>query len=455
MTTTRRFEAWALKCLPSSVRKRLHRASTENRSILQGMVWVATFLFFAKAIAAGKEMLVAYRYGVSAVVDGYLLVFNLAQWPSSIFASVTSVVLIPYLVKLQKQKPVEANEVQVELLPIAFLVGTVISLVFGLIMWWMVGQSDLGLTDEGQAAALTALPWVAPSIALAFMGTVLSNWLMSQRRHANTLLDAAPAAVIALCLLIWPMASGKPWNVLPLAVGTLIGFLFQTFLLSRFCKQNIHFASLGAISQHWPVLRRAFSIMLLAQVVMTSTGMLDQFFAVRMGEGVLTSYSYAQRIMALVLGLTALVVGRAMLPVFAGVGDIHASFDLAVRWSWRFAAFGLLSLLVLIYIAEGLVFLFFQRGAFTASDTHDVAQILRILALQLPFYLFNIVLVQWLSAVGKAAWLLMTAVVSFLVKLLGALVWFDLGARGLAASTALMYGASAIVIYGTVRRLLR
>lgn len=444
-----------MKCLPSPVRKRLQRASTENRSILQGMVWVATFLIFAKAIAAGKDMLVAYRYGISAVVDGYLFVFNLAQWPSSVFASVTSVVLIPYLVKLQKQKTVEANDLQAELLPLAFLLGMVVSLVFGLAMWWMVGQSDLGLTDEGQAAALTALPWVAPSIALAFMGTVLSNWLMCQRRHANTLLDAAPAAVIALCLLIWPMASGKPWNVLPLAVGTLIGFLLQTFLLSRFCKQNIRFASLGAISQHWPVLRKAFGIMLLAQIVMTSTGMLDQFFAVRMGEGVLTSYSYAQRIMALVLGLTALVVGRAMLPVFAGVGDMRASFDLAVRWSWRFAALGLLGMLVLIFIAEGLIFLLFQRGAFTAGDTRDVAKILRILALQLPFYLFSIVLVQWLGAVGKAAWLLMAAVVGFFMKLLGALVWFELGARGLAASTALMYGASTIVIYGTVRRLLR
>jgi len=65
------------------------------------------------------------------------------------------------------------------------------------------------------------------------------------------------------------------------------------------------------------------------------------------------------------------------------------------------------------------------------------------------------VLVQWLGAAGKASWLLMVAVAAFLAKLVGLLLCFDLGAVGLAASTAVMYGVSTIVIYGTARRLIR
>jgi peptidoglycan biosynthesis protein MviN/MurJ (putative lipid II flippase) len=354
-------------------------------------------------------------------------------------------------VKLQKEQPDEAKQLQTALLPLAFLLGIATSILFGIFMWWAVGQVGLGLSSQSQSAALTALPWVAPGIAFAFMGAVLSNWLMSQRRHSNTLLEATPAAVIVVCLWAWPVATGQAWDVWPLAVGTLLGFFLQTLFLGRSSQQRLGFVHLGVIAQHWPALRRAFGIMLLAQVVMTSTSMLDQFFAVRMGEGVLAGYSYAQRIMALMLGLTSVVVGRAMLPVFSSVRDMRTSFVMAVRWAWGFAGLGLLGALILFLIAEWAVMLLFQRGAFNANDTHDVAQILGILALQLPFYLFAIVLVQWLGAAGKAEWLLLGAVAGLLAKVSGLLLWFDQGALGLAASTVLMYGVSTLTIYGTAR----
>ena len=451
MTTSLRIEAFLLKCLPLKMRERLQLASSENRAIVRGMLWVTGFLLLAKGIAAGKEIVVAYRYGTSAVVDGYLFVFNLAQWPISIFASVTAIILIPYLVKLQKEQPAEARQLQAALLPLAFLLGIAVSIIFGFLMWWAVGQVGMGLTVQSQSAALTALPWVTAGITFTLMSAVLSNWLMSQRRHTNTLLEATPAAVIAACLCLWPVSAAQAWDVWPLAVGTLLGFILQTVLLGRSSRQRLGFAHLGAIAHHWPELRRAFGIMLLAQVVFTSTSMLDQFFAVRMGEGVLASYSYAQRIIALVLGLTSTVVGRAMLPVFSSVSDTRTRFVMASRWAWSFAALGLLGVLVLFLIAEWAVMLLFQRGAFTVNDTREVAQILRILALQLPFYLFSIVLVQWLGATGKAAWLLLGAVAGFLAKLSGVLLWHDHGALALAASTALMYGVTALTIYGTAR----
>jgi hypothetical protein len=49
----------------------------------------------------------------------------------------------------------------------------------------------------------------------------------------------------------------------------------------------------------------------------------------------------------------------------------------------------------------------------------------------------------------------MAALMGFLAKLFGAWVWFDLGGQGLAASTALMYFFTAIMIYLTARHLLR
>lgn len=412
------------------------------------MISVAFYLLLAKAIAFGKEMLVAYHYGTSAVVDGYLFVFNLAQWPSGIFASVTAFILIPYLVRLQKSDPAEAGRLQAALLAWALWAGALISLLFGFVAWWMLSHIPVGLTAEGLSAALSALPWVAPTIAFAFLCAVFSNWLMSQRRHANTLLEAVPAATIAGCVLLWPIATGRPWDALPLAIGTLIGFAVQSILLSILCRQGVGFAHAGVIARHGRALRGAFGIMLVAQVVISSTVLLDQFFAVRMGEGVLASYSYAQRIMSLVLGLTSIVVGRAMLPILSGSVDRRAGFALATRWAGWFFGLGLLCAAALFFIAEHGVMLLFQRGAFTQGDTQEVAGTLALLGLQLPFYLAGIVLVQWVAAADQGTLWLIAALSGLLAKLGGTFLWFDHGAQGLAASTALMYCTSTIVIYG-------
>jgi putative peptidoglycan lipid II flippase len=428
---------------------RLQQASSESRAILRGMLWIAVFLLLAKAIAAFKEVVVAYHYGTSAVVDGYLFIFNLAQWPVGIFDSASAIILIPYLVKLQKEQSAETEQLLAAFLPLAFLLGIATSILFGLFMWWVVGQVGLGLSAKSESAALIALPWVASGIAFAFTGSMLSHWLMSQRRHINTLLEATPAAVIVACLWVWPLKTDQAMDVWPLAVGTLLGFILQTILLGRSSPERLGFGHLGVIAHHWTQLRRAFSIMLLTQVVVTSSNILDQFFAVSMGEGVLASYSYAHRIMALALGLTSVVAGRAMLPVFSSVSDIRKSYDMATRWAWCFAGLGLLGAVVFFLIADWVVMLLFQRGAFTANDTREVAQILRFLALQMPFYLFAIVMAQWLGAVGKTAWLLLAAMAGLLAKLSGLLLWFDHGAPGLAASRALMYGVSTLTIYCT------
>ena len=66
--------------LPSYLRDRLNNAHKDHKRIVTGMATVALYVVAAKLIAAGKEVLVAYRYGTSGVVDGYLFVFNLINW---------------------------------------------------------------------------------------------------------------------------------------------------------------------------------------------------------------------------------------------------------------------------------------------------------------------------------------------------------------------------------------
>lgn len=432
--------------LKSRIRIIINTDQSESAHISRSMILISLSLLFAKFISAAKEVLVANRYGTSPILDGYLFAFNLSQWPSSVFASVTGIIIIPYLVKIQKDKPAEADKLRTALLSLAFFVGIATSVLYGAIMWCILGQINLDLSEQSKSAISTALPFIAPGIALTFVSSMFSNWLMSQRRHTNSILEAVPAAFLAVSLLIWPIAKGQGWPVYPLAIGTLLGFGLQTLLLIKASGRGFGFVRLGDMRRHWLALRSPLGIMMLAQVIMTSTDLLNQFLAVRMGEGVLASYSYAERLMVLLLGLTAAVVSRSMLPVLSGIDNLRTSLDLAFTWARRLAFLGTIITLMLIFVSEFLVYFIFQRGAFTEKDTNDVAKILSILGFQIPFYLPSIVLVQWLSASRNTSWLLLAAIGGLIAKILGIFIWFDLGAVGLSLSTTLMYCTTTIII---------
>lgn len=434
--------------LPAAWRKRLSAMSDANRSILGGLWTVAIFVVLAKGIGAGKEILVAYRYGTSGVVDGYLFVFNLAQWPASVFFSVVSFVLIPYLVRLRIESPSVATELQQALIPITLVLGIAVSLIVAAVLWWLVDSGSTGLTELGREAALRGLPWLAPTVVFAFLTAVYSTWLMSQRKHANTFLEGMPALGIAVLLILWPTELVTQGSVLPLAIGTLLGFAVQAQLLHWMTGARWRPSSPKPVFEHWEVLRNAFGIVLLAQIVITSSTIVDQFFALRMGEGVLATLSYAQRLMALVLGLSATVLTRAMLPVFSGIDDQAQSLALAKRWSLRCAISGCVGAFLVFVLAGPVVQAFFERGEFSPEDTRSVAIALAVLGAQLPFYLASLVLVQWIGAIRRPGWLLVASVAGLATKVIVTTLLFDLGVVALAGGTVAMYALITVVVYG-------
>jgi hypothetical protein len=62
------------------------------------------------------------------------------------------------------------------------------------------------------------------------------------------------------------------------------------------------------------------------QALMSFTGIIDQFFAANLGAGAISTLSYANRVLGLILSLGAMAISRATLPEFSAV---HARGELA------------------------------------------------------------------------------------------------------------------------------
>lgn len=412
----KKLEARLLDWLPGSVRARLLSAHAANKAIVRSGFWLVLFVLAAKLVAAGKEMAVAYRYGTSATVEGYLFVFNLLSWPVSLLFSVMSAVFIPRLVALQRDDPEGAVRWQRQVTAWVWLLGTGLGIGVAAVFPALLATGWLGLNAEALEAAQAVLPWLA---AMVFLG-IVASWhacqLMSRQRHANTFLEAMPAAAIGVAVLAWPAGPA----VGALLWGTLIGFALQTVLLLITVRMA------GApVGPTWPPSRPlepgmlgSVGWMLVGQFVMSGAGVLDQIMLAHMPGGNLAAYGYANRVMALVLALSATVIGRAFLPVLAAQADERLRLDLTRRWARRLFGLGVIAAGVLTALAETMVALLFERGMFSSEDTRRTALLLRLLVLQLPFYVAGIVWVQHILTLPNGSKILCwVAVIAVIVKL--------------------------------------
>jgi putative peptidoglycan lipid II flippase len=427
----------------SKIRGRLLNAHLDHYTIVQGMVWVALFIFFAKLAGAAKEIVVAWRYGVSNEVDAYLFVYKLVYWPVSVWFSVLTVVLVPLVARIRQGASEELSRFRAELLGLTFLLGVALALLAWLGLPLLLRSPWTGLPATTVAIATHMTPALALLVPLGLLISLFSVWIMACGRYANTLLEGVPALVLLVALLAFPGGRAEP-----LVWGTVAGLGFHlgslAVLLAR--RREIEAPRVSRQSPQWRPFWQGFGIMLAGQALMTFIGIIDQFFAAHLDTGAIATLGYANRILGLILDLGAMAVARATLPVFSLIeaqrgGQLHR---VATHWVRLLFVLGVVAMIVGWYQAPWAVKLLFERGAFTARNTQAAAEVLRYGLPQLPFYFAGLVLVSYASSQRRYILLFWSGVIGIIVKIIANAMLVPLfGVKGIALSWAVVYAINA------------
>jgi putative peptidoglycan lipid II flippase len=195
--------------------------------------------------------------------------------------------------------------------------------------------------------------------------------------------------------------------------------------------------------------------MLAGQALMSFTVIIDQFYAVGLGTGALAMLGYANRVLSLILGLAAIAVSRATLPVFSQVSaDAKGQvYRVAVSWARLMFAGGVAVMLLSYLAAPWMIRLLFERGQFDATDTAQVTEVLRYGLPQLPFYFASMVLVSYALSQRRYGLIAWSGVIGCGGKVLGNLVLVPrLGVNGIALATMAVYGLNALFFWLALRR---
>jgi peptidoglycan biosynthesis protein MviN/MurJ (putative lipid II flippase) len=164
--------------------------------------------------------------------------------------------------------------------------------------------------------------------------------------------------------------------------------------------------------------------------------------------------SYANRIVALILGLGATAVGRATLPVFSRIQeDAQQLYKVALRWAGILFLVGFVGVLAGWFLAPWGVKLLFERGEFTAQNTEIVTDVFRYSLMQVPFYFVWVVLSSLLGSQRKYRELAIVSGINLFAKVIANFALVPLfNVNGIVLGTAFMYMMAMLLCLVVIQR---
>lgn len=376
------------------------------------------FILVGRLTGAGKEVAVAWRYGVSEKVDVYVFIMSLIGLPAGVWFSVITMVLLPLIAREKNINSIQLSIFRRELLGVTLVAGSLAGLFVYVAIWLALENQLLKFSDYGFEYAKDMIGPMSALIPVGFLISLFSSWMMAANQHRSTLLEAVPALVILISLLL-------PDDIIPnpLVWGTVSGFVAHLMILrgGLSLKGRMSVPLFSVSSNLWRGFWANFKIVAVGQVLMSAANVLDQIFAANVGAGANSSLGYASRVIGLIISMGALAISRSMLPVFSEL--LHRENEnqvklIARHWmKWMFL-FGLVVVAVVWWMAPYLIEILFERGEFGSSDTIVVAKIMRILLLQIPFYFSAIVFHVYFSSCGKYKEITKVSIICVLAKIM-------------------------------------
>lgn len=414
----------------------------DHKRIGRNALFILVFVLIGRCAGALKEIAIANFYGVSPIVDSFQLTFNLMTWVPGTLVSVLGIVLVPLLVHVRMLEDDERVLFLAELNTAVVATGCAISALLYLAWPYVLHVFATNLSAESVQFSMQFSKGLAPLAVEIFLIAQFSARLQAQEKHVNSMLECVPAATLLIAIVLFH----KGHAVHSLMLGTLAGFGLQALCLYGAVRLNDDIGApfkFGFESRHWPDLLRSIGLFSIGQIVLCLAIPLDQFFAVKLGPGGVATLGYTNRILALILAVGALAIGRAILPVLTDVMQTRSqerAIGIALKWCAVMFIAGLAVVMLGWLGASLLVEILFQRGAFTAHNTQMVAAALRPGLLQVPFNFGMIVLMQMFSSLKRYRIMSVIAAFGFVTKVIASFFLVRLlGVEGILLATSIMY----------------
>ena len=407
---------------------------------------VGGLTMISRVLGFARDILIAAILGAGPVADAFFVAFKLPNFFRRLFAEgAFNAAFVPIFSDLlERQGKARARAFAGEALAVLLLTLFVfVSLMQAVMPWAMYGFAP-GFASDAAKFELTihltrlTFPYLLFISLVSLMGGVLN----SLHRFAAV---AATPILLNLCLigaiLVLARHTATPAHALAWGVS-LAGILQFLWLAAASARAGVSLRlprpkATPAVRE---LMRRMLPAALGAGVVQVNL-MVDVVLASLLPAGSVSYLFYADRLNQLPIGVVGVAVGTALLPMLSRQLAAGRTED-ALASQNRAAEMALLLTLpataALIVLAEPLIIVLFERGAFGAQESRATAQALVAYAVGLPAYVLIKVLTPGFFARKDTRTPVRIAIIAVVANIvLNVILMVPLKHAGLALATAL------------------
>lgn len=429
--------------------KRFTGGST-NRRIFRATVIVGFFTLCVKIVALLRELVIASAFGTGDALEAFIIANIIPTFIVNVVAGSLNAAMMPTYIQVREQEGPEAAQkllsgviVLILSIQLALIVAVVI---IGPHMLKIFGS---GFSEEKLILAQKLLYVLLPIIVLNGLIKVIDTVLNAEERFA---LAACIPAVVPICSAISILFYAHAIGVYALAFGFVLGFGFQLFILVLVLKKKkikLRLRWIGITPPIRQVIHQYFP-KVTGAILVSSTTIVDQSMAAMLESGSVAVLTYAEKIPATLVGISAFALGTAVLPYFSKmvVNEDWQGIEHTLKtYRLKIVQVAVPFTLLFCYFSEPIVQVLYQRGAFTANDTVLVANVQTLYMMKIPFFLLTTLMVRLVSSLKYNKLIMYGAMISFVVNIvLNYILLKIMGLPGIALSTVLVYAVSFIYL---------
>jgi putative peptidoglycan lipid II flippase len=424
-------------------------------SLARNVATVGSATLFSRVLGFARDMAIAAVFGAGIRADAFFVAFQLANLIRRMLAEgALNAAVVPLYLRARDDGGERAAAAFAGRLIGTFAVslsGAVIvfalampAIVLALAPGFAVGGPRMPIAVELARLMLPYLALAGPVAVL--MGVLNANGRFATAAYAATAFNATMLA--ALLIVFWLQAGDSQLSGRIIAAGVTVAGVSQLALVA--CAVWWGAARVTPLSVSFGPQLRRFLALAIPGLVASGIPQITVIAGVMVASSSRSAVSwiyYANRLIELPLGIVGIAVGTVLVPAFAHAmrsGDRRELAQVESRGIELALGLALPAAIALTALAEPIVRVLFERGAFRADDTAATTAALAAFSLGLPAHVLVKTFAPVFFAREDTATPMRAALFGFVIAIAGSLALMPVfGHVGIAIAITLSAWASA------------
>lgn len=363
-------------------------------SLVKSTATIGFYTLLSRVLGFARDITIASSLGAGYMSDAFFVAFKLPNVLRRLFAEgAFNAAFVPlFSGMLAGDNKDEAHNFAGEAMSFLLLALLIVTGIFILCMPWLMYVLAPGFESNPVKYDLTVMltritmPYIIFISLVSLLGGVLNS-------HGKFAAVAATPVIMNLCLIIIPFFIHPltPTYAHALAIAVMLSGIAQWLWLVHFCRKRGILPKLGRprLTPHVKKLLKLIAPVAIGAGVAQVNIFIDLSIASFFNGGNSFLY-YADRINELPLAVIGIAVGTALLPMMSRQireGKREEAFK-SHNHAIELALFlSIPAAMALLAIAEPLISVMYERGAFGAEETINTSRTLMAFALGLPAFI--------------------------------------------------------------------